>query len=280
VTLTLEILTEIPFVVNFPISSHFCDVVFNLNLVQMIDEPTHIAGNILDLILTNVPDSISNLRIHCEPPFPIPSDHIIITFDFNSSLTSNRNSAHKDTPTLNFSMRIYVIFYITLILHLVSCLMVLNLCGHTLVILSEMLYHILYLQLLFGQIINPCDSTLILDIILTVNVHLDRNLITIPLTTVKTNWPKFKISKLIAFAEFTNASEDLQSQDLFLLPCTIIQLLFTVMLKKQMFLMTTFILFSIRLSSIFSQLLSPRISLSCWYHWGWCIWYIDKVRHL
>ena len=63
-----------------PVSLKFCDVIFNLNLVQMIDVPTHTAGNILDLVLTNVPDNISNLRIHCDPPLLIPSDHFVITF--------------------------------------------------------------------------------------------------------------------------------------------------------------------------------------------------------
>ena len=66
----------------------------------MIDEPTHTAGNILDLILTNVPDNISNLRVHCEPPLPIPSD---ITFDYHSSSINDHASDHKATLILNFS---------------------------------------------------------------------------------------------------------------------------------------------------------------------------------
>ena len=84
-----------------PFSSNFCDVVFDLNLVQMIDEPTHIAGNILDLVLTNAPDNILNLRIHCDPPLPIPSDHFVITFDSHSSL--NNDSDQRATPILNYS---------------------------------------------------------------------------------------------------------------------------------------------------------------------------------
>ena len=46
-----------------PFSTDFCDTVFNLSLTQMIEEPTHVAGNILDLVLTNVPDDIINLQI-------------------------------------------------------------------------------------------------------------------------------------------------------------------------------------------------------------------------
>ena len=42
-----------------PISNLFCDLVFNLNLIQMINEPTHIYGNILDLVLTTNGNKIS-----------------------------------------------------------------------------------------------------------------------------------------------------------------------------------------------------------------------------
>jgi len=69
----------------------------------MIDVPTHTAGNILDLVLTNVPDNISNLRIHCDPPLLIPSDHFVITFDFYLSSISSHDSNFKATPILNFS---------------------------------------------------------------------------------------------------------------------------------------------------------------------------------
>ena len=64
-----------------PPSIRFCDIIFDLNLTQLINQPTHIAGNILDLILTSSPDSIFNLHIHNNLPVPIPSDHYIITFD-------------------------------------------------------------------------------------------------------------------------------------------------------------------------------------------------------
>ena len=36
-----------------PFSTDFCDAIFDLNLHQLIEEPTHIAGNILDPILTS-----------------------------------------------------------------------------------------------------------------------------------------------------------------------------------------------------------------------------------
>jgi len=62
-------------------SAKFCDIIFNLNFSQLICEPTHIAGNVLDLIITNIPDLKFNVNIHSEPPLSIPSDHYIITFD-------------------------------------------------------------------------------------------------------------------------------------------------------------------------------------------------------
>jgi len=63
-------------------SSEFCDVTYDLNLQQLVEEPTHIAGNILDLVLTNVPEKVSNLTVNTKSPYPIPSDHFIITFDY------------------------------------------------------------------------------------------------------------------------------------------------------------------------------------------------------
>ena len=34
-------------------SSHFCDTIFELNLEQVVNKPTHISGSILDIVLTN-----------------------------------------------------------------------------------------------------------------------------------------------------------------------------------------------------------------------------------
>ena len=64
-----------------PLSSEFCDIILDLNLTQLIIQPTHTAGNFLDLILINIPDSIFNLYIHDNLPLPILSDHYIITYD-------------------------------------------------------------------------------------------------------------------------------------------------------------------------------------------------------
>ena len=41
-----------------PVSNQFCDLVFQTGLSQLIDRPTHIHGNILDLLLTNLEDNV------------------------------------------------------------------------------------------------------------------------------------------------------------------------------------------------------------------------------
>ena len=84
-----------------PLSIKFCDIIFNLNLTQLINQPTHIAGNILDLILTSSPDSISNLHIHDNLPLSIPSDHYIITFDIAASPVHSKTKGQ--IHLLNFS---------------------------------------------------------------------------------------------------------------------------------------------------------------------------------
>ncbi|MCY3929513.1 MAG: reverse transcriptase family protein [Acidobacteria bacterium] len=84
-----------------PLSAEFCDIIFDLNLTQLINQPTHTAGNILDLILTNTPDSIFNLLIHDNLPLPIPSDHYIITFDIAMSPVSRKTNGQINL--LNFS---------------------------------------------------------------------------------------------------------------------------------------------------------------------------------
>ena len=50
-------------------SSLFCDFVYNNNLDQLVTEPTHVKGNILDLILSvysrNIPFSTDHFIISC-----------------------------------------------------------------------------------------------------------------------------------------------------------------------------------------------------------------------
>ena len=39
--------------ISTTISNQFCDLIFNTSLLQLVDHPTHVHGNILDQILTN-----------------------------------------------------------------------------------------------------------------------------------------------------------------------------------------------------------------------------------
>ena len=63
-----------------PTSSTFCDTIFSLNLVQLIDEATQSHGNILDLVLTTIPGHIQNLDFDRSTCSSV-SDHHLITFD-------------------------------------------------------------------------------------------------------------------------------------------------------------------------------------------------------
>ena len=64
--------------------SSLCDIFFSKNLVNLVTQPTHQLGNILDLVLSNSPDKISNLAIDI-PDTTLSSDHSVIAFDVNSA---------------------------------------------------------------------------------------------------------------------------------------------------------------------------------------------------
>ena len=60
---------------NSSLAYVFCDLVFKLNSLQLIEYPTHIHGNILDLILTNTDDLIQNVIVLPHNLCPVQSDH-------------------------------------------------------------------------------------------------------------------------------------------------------------------------------------------------------------
>lgn len=64
-------------------STMLCDIIFRLNLTQIITEPTHIKGSTLDLLITSVDNHISNIVIGNQST-SLSSDHSIITFDFTT----------------------------------------------------------------------------------------------------------------------------------------------------------------------------------------------------
>ena len=62
-------------------SNLFCDLVFHLNLLQLVDKPTHIQGNTLDLIFTNKEDLIDNVTVQPQEAFCVSSDHFMVSFN-------------------------------------------------------------------------------------------------------------------------------------------------------------------------------------------------------
>lgn len=70
---------------NSPSGQLICDCFFQSNLVQLIHDPTHIGGNILDVVAIQNPNLVSNLTIN-PPPVTIKSDHHIINFTLEAPI--------------------------------------------------------------------------------------------------------------------------------------------------------------------------------------------------
>ena len=71
---------------NLSAPSHFsnslCDSLFQSNLTQLISAPTHIKGNILDLVITNKPSAVSSISV-TECNRTLISDHHLIQFNLH-----------------------------------------------------------------------------------------------------------------------------------------------------------------------------------------------------
>ena len=61
-------------------SSSLCDVLFAKNFQQIIHEPTHIHGNVLDLVLTTNPERIHSLSITDVSSSSCKCDHYLVEF--------------------------------------------------------------------------------------------------------------------------------------------------------------------------------------------------------
>ena len=87
------------------ITNNFCEFIFQSNLEQLINHPTHKHGNILDLLLTDSTDKIFNLTVHPMEYQCILSDHHLITFTI-----SCKNSTPKPVikETFNYCKGDYV----------------------------------------------------------------------------------------------------------------------------------------------------------------------------
>ena len=75
-------------------SKAFCEFVFTNNLSQLVFDPTHNRGNILDLVLTNSEEVVRNLSVLADIP-QITSDHLAISVSF--ALTTG---VSKKSPTI------------------------------------------------------------------------------------------------------------------------------------------------------------------------------------
>ena len=83
------------------------------NLSQLIDEPTHVHGNILDLVLTNVPECVSSVVINKNSP--LNSDHFSISFllSVNNHLFSRLPSSKFHVYNFSKLKQIMLVFVIT-----------------------------------------------------------------------------------------------------------------------------------------------------------------------
>uniref|UniRef100_A0A1X7TYP8 Endonuclease/exonuclease/phosphatase domain-containing protein n=1 Tax=Amphimedon queenslandica TaxID=400682 RepID=A0A1X7TYP8_AMPQE len=59
-------------------SLSLCDLVFDCNLSQVVQVPTHNKGNTLDIVLTSIPEAISN--VIATPITSFNTDHLAVMF--------------------------------------------------------------------------------------------------------------------------------------------------------------------------------------------------------
>ncbi len=90
-----------------PASNLFCNTVFECNLIQFIDEPTHIKGNTLDLVLSNDSNLFVSVKVHPESDNPFPTDHFMISCGLQGSAPGPRcpcgpSSLVYDYPKANW----------------------------------------------------------------------------------------------------------------------------------------------------------------------------------
>ena len=85
------------------LSNKFCDFIFDCNLTQHVSQPTHVKGNILDLVLSSASVTIDNLLV---VPFSfLISDHFVITF--SPSIVLKHYTKSGPTYVLDYSKTDY-----------------------------------------------------------------------------------------------------------------------------------------------------------------------------
>ena len=78
-------------------SIQLCNLCYEKNLIQLVQNPTHRQGNILDIILTNCPDRFFDVTVDpvCCSDY---SDHFLISFN----CSSNVHPSHTPNITSQF----------------------------------------------------------------------------------------------------------------------------------------------------------------------------------
>ena len=72
-----------------PQGNLFCEFIFDHSLRQFINAPTHVAGNILDLVLCEFSNLIIDTKVCSNEPFPgLQSDHNLISISLSSKLNA------------------------------------------------------------------------------------------------------------------------------------------------------------------------------------------------
>jgi hypothetical protein len=70
-----------------PFSKRFCEFIFDSNLIQLVENPTHMKGNILDLVLTTT-NNVRDLVVDTSN-YSITSDHYVVSFKIEFSMLTN-----------------------------------------------------------------------------------------------------------------------------------------------------------------------------------------------
>ena len=73
---------------------NFIDMFNDLDLKQLIQQPTHNKGKILDLVLTTHPQNISNINV-LDENLSIKSDHFAISFQISEKIKKNKKRKRK-----------------------------------------------------------------------------------------------------------------------------------------------------------------------------------------
>ena len=74
-------------------SKQFCDFIFDSNLTQLVESPTHIKGNILDIVLTKT-NIVHDVYVDMSD-YSITSDHHIVTFKMDLSVQRYRKHTSR-----------------------------------------------------------------------------------------------------------------------------------------------------------------------------------------